>query len=233
MKARDYRAEITAAVQAGNVSDLAAIAHQLLGKVEHDDERRARNAEKKAAERALKKVSATSGMSPVVAGRRATSGDVADGVQQQRDLKADKTPPTREAVADVDDVVLQGKLDAMREKCGPEHWPDVEAFLCRRDYVKWDGWLDEMHKLVKMGSQFTPDDLGRVCRDDRLLSKPLGSAFALRTFLGNARNERLAGGQRSPPAGAARAGSPSRRDTKPAGVPIPPTETAAGIKWQT
>lgn len=207
--AHDYKAEIAAALKSDDAATLAGIAYILLGRVQESEAQREKENERK---RNWRKGRDTTGHD--VAGRHATdatshdgmrrdatspSVSVVDPVQTPEELKADNTP-AREAVAAVDDVKLQVQLDAMRLMCG-DQWPDIEAFLMRREYVKWSGWLDEMQRLVKIGSQFTPDDLARVCRDDRVLRDPLGSCFALRRFLGNARQERLAE-SRSPPSAA-------------------------------
>lgn len=203
----DYKAEIAAALKADDAATLAGIAYILLGRVHEAEAQREKENERKRNWR--KGRDATS---PDVAGRHttdATSSDVArrdatsqsvsvsDSVQCPKDLKADNKTPRAEAI---DDAHLQVQLDGMRMQCG-DLWPDVEAFLMRRDYAKWSGWLDEMQRLVKIGSQFTAEDLARVCRDDKVLPNPLGSCFALRKFLGNARQERLAE-IRSPPSAA-------------------------------
>jgi hypothetical protein len=54
-----------------------------------------------------------------------------------------------------------------------------------------------MVKCVGLSSQYSPADLGRVCSDDKILDKPLGTAFALRQFLGLARQERVRDAQRA------------------------------------
>ena len=207
--AHDYKAEIAAALKADDAATLAGIAYILLGRVQEAETQREKENERK---RNWRKGRDTT--SPDVAGRHtsnatshdvmrrdATSPSVSVGgpVQDPRDIKADNTP-ARETISAVDDAGLQTQLDAMRLVCG-DQWPDVEAFLMRRDYAKWSGWLAEMQRLVSIGSQFTPDDLARVCRDDRVLKDPLGSSFALRKFLGNARQERLSE-IRSPPSAA-------------------------------
>jgi len=205
---RDFRREIFDAVQAGDIVALSAIAHNRLGRVEADDERRSRQAEKKRNQRRVPGQVGMSRTSPLVPGRPGTSWDVPGVVQQH--LSTDNNnkavhipPPSAQVIAKLGDTKLQSALDRLRDLMG-EQWEDVAAFLLRRKYVSWQGWVDTMLREVGMTSQFTPDDLAQVCRDDPTLDKPIGSAYALRTFLGYARIERMR--PREPPTN----GRPSR-----------------------
>lgn len=71
------------------------------------------------------------------------------------------------------------------------HWPDVERFLGRRAYHTWAGWGDAMLKLVHPGSQYTWTDIAQVCRDDEALTRKVESPMGFRTFVLNARVERI------------------------------------------
>lgn len=193
---RDIRAELAEAVTAKDFPALTALAYELFGRVRADDERRARLAGKKRKERESRDVagqaatSQTGKMSRDVAGRRETTGDVADTVQDTTTKTDNKTPRARPVRACDGDEKLRLSIEAAKLAYGDE-WPDIEAFLARRDYGKWQGWLSEMAKALGPGSQFTVDDLGRVCRDDGLLKDPIGTAYGLRRFLTNARIERI------------------------------------------
>lgn len=238
--ARDFRHDLAAAVTTNDVAGIIALAYQLLGKVEHDEERRARLAEKKRLERESRNVARQGAMSPTsemsrnVAGRRETGRDVADGVPSPEKILTTNPPPAREtrAIAAVDDPKLAATLNLVRTASG-ESWTDVEAFMLRRSYATWQGWADEMLRVVGGASQFTWEDMATVCRDDATLDKKLGSAFVLRKFLAPVRQERLEA-LRSPPGTAARPGSPSRRDSKPAPQRYEYSEGTdpEKIKWQ-
>lgn len=234
--AHDLKAEIAAALKADDSAALAQIAYILLGRVQQVDEQREKENERKRNWRNGRH--ATDATSGDGMRRDATSPDVIVNEPVHTLPTRSTTPHTQRAreVAAVDEAQLLKAIDAARARYGSS-WDDVDAFLRRRDYAKWPGWLDEMAKLVGITSQFTPDDLARVCRDDRLLANPIGSAYALRKFLQQARIERLAGGERAPPPVAARSGSFSRRDTKATkastGPPAPPTDSIADVKWQT
>lgn len=231
--ARDYRHDLATAVTSNDVASIIALAYQLLGKVEHDEERRGRLAEKKRLERETK-ASATSETSRPVAGRRETSRDVTDGVPSPTKILTTNPPPARETrtIAAVDDPKLTATLDNLRTQSGDE-WPSIEGFFLRRGYPTWQGWADEMLRVCGGASQFSWSDLATVCRDDATLDKKLGSAFVLRKFLAPVRQERLEA-LRSPPAAAARPGSSSRRDTKPAPqrYEYPESTDPEQIKWQ-
>lgn len=233
MAGRDFRAELAAAAQRADVGELLAIAYQLLGRVEQLDERRAHDAERKRRSRD-RRVSVTSGMSQDVTSGHVTSCDVTPVVPPLRTRT--NPPPTAAArvVAKLGDERLQRGLSMLREKFTEEQWEDVASFFLRRKYDRWTEWAAAMLREVGPGSQYEPIDLVRVCQDDGTLDKRLGSAGILRSFLQTARQERV-GGNRSPPSGAARPGSTSRRDTnrKPVGVPAPPTDSIDDVKWQT
>lgn len=239
---RDYRRAIYDAVQAGDVGALASIAHVLLNVAEADEERRARQAAKKRKQRGAVDVPGQAGtngdsggheMSRDVPGQRGTKGDISPVVHTQRSRTTTHTPPpSAQVIAKLGDDKLQSSLDRLCSLMG-DKWEDVASFLLRRKYIQWQGWADTMLREVGMSSQYTPDDLARVCNDEPTLDKPLGSAYALRQFLSYARVERVGGNQRSPPSGAARTGSTSRRDTKVStGPALAPTDVK-DIKWQT
>lgn len=227
-KDRDFTAEITAAVQANDLSRLAGIAHYLLGKVEHDANVKARRAEKRAEQRADQRRREQEATSRPVSRRRETTGDNRDTVQGPKEQKPDNTPTARE-LAQVDGDAKLIRTIALAIAAYGTEWADVDLFLRRRDFVAWQGWLDEMARNVGGTSQYTPVDLGRVCRDDILLKAPIGSAFALRKFLFNARLERVTD-ERPPPDAAPRAPQ-RRRDTAPASIPAPPSDPDQPIKW--
>ena len=196
---RDFRVEITAAVQANDLAALAAIAHNLLGRVEQDDERRARQAEKKRLQRSpvpgrpgtnsQEMMSGTSGMSPNVSGRPGTSGDVPT---VDPPLRSKTTPPpSAQVIAKLGDSRLQHSLDLLRAKFDAEQWEDVASFFLRRKYDRWLEWSQAMLRDVGPGSQYEPIDLLRVCQDDGTLEKRIGSAGVLRKFLAISRQERV------------------------------------------
>lgn len=88
------------------------------------------------------------------------------------------------------DADVQQRIDLLRSAMADE-FPAADDFVRRRQYSTWKGWLDEMLSLIGPGSQFVPSDLARVCKDDAALERPIGSPRGLRSFLGNARLERL------------------------------------------
>lgn len=96
---------------------------------------------------------------------------------------------------------------------GAVHVPPIVEFLRRRTHTTWPGWIREMQKLVGPGSQFTADDLASVCSDDAMLEMPISGPFALRSFLGTQRTERLkqSTAPPSPPNGAPRSANGSGR----------------------
>lgn len=222
--ARDFRREIFDAVQAGDLAALSNIAHVLLGHVEADDERRERQADKKRKQRENRAVpgqtgtSGMSGMSPNVPGRPGTNGDVPPVVHNTKELDNNNRtpPPASQVIAKLGDVKLQTALDRLRELMA-DQWEDVASFLLRRKYVSWQGWVDSMLRELGPGSQYAPADLVQVCRDDPTLEKPIGSAYALRTFLGYARVERMR--SREPPT--------NGRPSKAAAVEAKPNAGAA------
>jgi hypothetical protein len=94
------------------------------------------------------------------------------------------------AVTEPDEYV-QRLLDLLRGQVGDAEFPAVDAFVRRRPYRVWKGWVDEMLAAIGPGSQYSPADLVRVCKDDAALDRPIGSPRGLRSFLSNARIERL------------------------------------------
>lgn len=232
-----YDPEIKVALAAGDVAELARIAYQLAAKLEHDDERRERDAKRKKNKR-----SRMSGKSEDVTGNPRTSVDfpeVQDGSPPREELE--QTPPTPRVVRDVtliemvDDDLLRAKLLALKSHVGDDLWGDVESFLIRRKSVVWLGWVEAMLRDAGPGSQFSPADLAEVCRDDATLEKPLGSGHILRSvFLPKAREARFklaAGGERSPPPGAPQRRT-TRRDGAPASTPAPPSNPDDEITFQ-
>lgn len=177
---------------AGDLAALSAIAHNLLGRVEQDDERRARQADKKRKQRG-----GTSRMSPDVPGRPGTSGDVPGPVPTPTKILTTTPPPAAQVIAKLGDEKLQRGLDQVAAMMG-EKWIHVAEFLLRRKYSTWQGWVDAFNRDVGMTSQFSPDDLAKVCQDDATLDDKIGSGWVLRKFLGPARQDRLEGA-RSPP----------------------------------
>lgn len=228
---RDFRKELAIAAESRDIPGLLAIAYQLLGRVEADDERRTRQAEKKRIQRDLR-VSGTSGMSPDVPGRPGTNRDVPDATHTLRTTRTNThTPgPAAQVVAKLGDAELQRSLDLLRALFADTQWHDVSGFFLRRKYTAWKAWADIILRDLGPGSQFTPADFAAVCRDEPTLDKKIGSAGILRTFLGYARRERM--GERSPPADAARTGSTSRRVTKAStGPAAPPSDPDTPLRW--
>lgn len=211
--ARDIRRELVAAVEAKDVAALAALAYQLLGRVEADDDRRARQAEKKRLERE-RRLSATSGMSPNVPGRPATSGDIPD-IDPTPKRSFTTPPPSAQVIAKLGDEALQRNLDLLRARYTAEEWEDVAAFFLRRKYDRWYEWSKAFLREIGPGSQFEPVDLLRVCQDDGTLDNKLGSGGVLRKFLGPARLERVEGARPPPPQGQAKPGPPRRGERSP------------------
>lgn len=76
-------------------------------------------------------------------------------------------------------------------------WPDADAFVRRREYVTWDGWLKEMLSILT-GGKATEADLAQVCRDDEALERPIGTPKGLRIFIGSAIQERTNPGTQRP-----------------------------------
>lgn len=237
--ARDFRAEIAAALSENNIGALAEIAGNLLGRVEADDERRHRQAEKKRLQRLSRdnggqsRTSPSAHLSRDVPGQAGTGVDIPPVVPPLRSNPI-PPPPSAQVIAKLGDVRLQRGLDMLREKFTDEEWEDVASFFLRRKYDRWAEWAGAMLREVGPGSQYEPADLLSVCRDDGTLDKRIGSAGVLRSFLGTARVARV-GGIRSPPTGAARPSgrNGSRRDTNPTSDPIAPTDSIEKVKWQT
>lgn len=125
------------------------------------------------------------------------------------------------------DVIVEQLIGLLSERMGAL-WPDVDAFLKRREYTTWKGWLSEMLAATTGGSA-KPEDLAQVCRDDTTLARPVGSAKGLRVFIRSAIDERRGIGQ-TPSSGSPRS-LPNRRPANPQVYDYQPTEDAP--KWQT
>jgi hypothetical protein len=82
-------------------------------------------------------------------------------------------------------------LGALNVAIGAERSASARRFLNRRSMPTWAAWIREMLKLIGPGSQFTAEDLACVLDDDAALEQPIKGPFALRTFLGKSRSERL------------------------------------------
>lgn len=67
-------------------------------------------------------------------------------------------------------------------------WPDVDAFVKRRQYETWGAWLKEM--LVALNGSALPSDLAQACRDEEALERPVGTPKAFRAFVASAVEER-------------------------------------------
>lgn len=93
-------------------------------------------------------------------------------------------------VTEVEEKV-QVLIDLLRGQVGDEEFPAIDEFIRRRPYRVWKGWLDEMSSSIGAGSQFSPKDLVRVCKDDAALDRPIASPRGMRSFLLNARMERV------------------------------------------
>lgn len=244
MAARDYAAEITAAVAAGDIAALTRIAFLLLGKVEADDDRRARQADKKRRQRDNGGRPGRPELSKDVPGQNGTSESAYS--ELPRSTTTIDTHPTRVRARPlavvVDDLspATRTAFELLRTAMA-EYWPPIDGFLQRRPADTWDGWLSEMSKLTHPGSQFTPGDLAQVCSDDSALTRRIGSPYGLRKFVANARLERMenvngngnGNGAKHPPATA----PPSRRP-RATEKPIPqeqhyPPPTEGPPKWQT
>jgi hypothetical protein len=80
----------------------------------------------------------------------------------------------------------------LHQQMGDEFFRDADAFVRRRNYATWRGWLREMLALIGPGSQFAAADLAQVCRDDAALERPIGTPKGLRSFLASVHVERMA-----------------------------------------
>lgn len=171
MPERDYVAEITAALQTNDAQRLARIALDLWTIACPTIERRDRDAERKRVRR-LRGNPQTSALSADITDVRISLGSSKEILEPKTSIRTAVCPQT-EAM--------------LRRHCGHE-WPEVEAFLLRREADKEDGWAKEMLRITT-GTQWTVADLAQVCRDDAALDRPIGSPFALRRFIQNAHHE--------------------------------------------
>lgn len=105
------------------------------------------------------------------------------------------------------DAETRPLFDALSRTLGIEKLASARRFLGRRSLNTWAAWIREMLKLVGPGSQFTADDLASVLDDDAALEQPITGPFALRTFLGKSRRERLDRSTEAPRANGASNGS--------------------------
>jgi hypothetical protein len=69
-------------------------------------------------------------------------------------------------------------------------WPDVDAFVRRREYRTWKAWLKEVLTSLT-GGQAEPEDVASVCRDDEALTRSIGSPKGFRIFVASAAKERV------------------------------------------
>lgn len=122
--------------------------------------------------------------------------------------KPDVDPPREPQPTAPTSLVPSELLGALEAALGDDGYQRAFAFLQRRKHATWAGWVREMLRLIGPGSQFTPDDLARVCDDDAALEEPITGPFALRSFLATQRRERL-----KPPESPNTNGA---RDTRPA-----------------
>lgn len=144
--------------------------------------------------------SAESAESVVPRHLRSSSSSLLESNTESTDYYAE--PRTAESVVPLHstriDEEIQRLIDLLRGAMGDERFVAADAFIRRRPYRTWKGWLDEMLAMLGPASQYTPVDLERVCKDDAALDRPIGSPRGLRSFMQNARIERL---KPEPPAG--------------------------------
>jgi hypothetical protein len=95
----------------------------------------------------------------------------------------------------------------LAERLG-EHYADVDAFVRRRPFATWKGWLKEIAAQLT-GAKTTPADIAQVCRDDECLPRKVESPKGLRVFIRSAVEERLTQNAQN--------GAPSRPPARPAG----------------
>lgn len=117
--------------------------------------------------------------------------------QKSESEKPDGTP----APDDPQAVSFEQLAAALEAALGERDFAIVLEFLRRRPHRTWPGWAREMLKLIGPGSQYTAPDLAIVCADDAALETPIGSPYALRSFLGTTRRERINGAHVGTPAG--------------------------------
>lgn len=247
---RNFRQEIAAAVKSNDVGELMALAYQLLGRVEADDDRRERAAEKKRKERERKgssqdvprqagtsRTSQTANLSQDVPGRPGTSGDVAAVVPPLRSLTTHPPLASSEisrVLAELGNSTLDQLVAQLRAWYSDEQWEDIAAFFMRRRADRWYEWVKAMLRdCGGTGSQFTRDDLLRVCQDDGTLDKRIGSAGVLRKFLAPARAERMGPGERSPPSTERRSEPKSNLNVANRAKESDYPEASKTVKWQT
>ena len=185
MADRNYVAEITEALHASDAQRLARIALELFGRAARDEERRAKDAARKRNVRGNPRTSAESTES---ADMRSSSSNTPLVLTTNTDYSANVRGIRGHE--GVEEHVLKS-IDLLRGSVGDEDFRAVDEFIGRRPYRNWKGWLDEMLACVGPGSQYTPADLVRVCKDDAALERPIGSPRGLRAFLLSARVERV------------------------------------------
>lgn len=100
------------------------------------------------------------------------------------------TPRARDARGDENAQLTDGLISLVSQSMGAR-WPDVDAFVRRREYHTWAGWLKAMQTALVSGGA-TPDDVAEVCRDDAALTNPVGSPKGFRAFVASAVRERHA-----------------------------------------
>lgn len=172
---QDFVTEITTRLQASDTQGLACLAFELLVMAGREIERREKDRQRKRENPRIP--------------RNSTENVESLNGSPHPSLNPTTQPVTTAREAESLEELTHRRCAMLCEAVGPELWPDVDAFLKRRDYWTWKGWADEMLKLVT-GTQYLPGDLAQVCRDDAALSRPIGSPFALRRFIGNAHRER-------------------------------------------
>lgn len=137
------------------------------------------------------------------------------------------TPRGREAseTAEAEYAEMVELLTGQLAQQTGEDWPVVDAFVKRREYVTWKGWLTALLSQLT-GGHATSADLAQVCRDDEALKRPIGSPKGLRAFVGDAVRERHAQSvPRIPVAGRHARPKPQQYDYPEAADPSKP------IKW--
>lgn len=228
MAARDYAAEITAALIASDIGALAKLAFFLLSRVEAEDERREKDAARKRSQPPPNPRKSAE-IQPPENPRNSTEfpgNPRRENVALTTTAKAtteSSRDRAREALDDdlswKDDEIVAALIKPLVEQMG-DLWPSAERFIARRDPETRAGWIREMAKLVT-GSQFSPADLAQVCDDDAALKRPIGSPYGLRKFLQLQKQERIGNGSgksASRQNGVASAAN-GKRGRRPAGVP--------------
>jgi hypothetical protein len=209
---RNYAKEIVAATIAGDLETVAAIAHELAGKVAHDDDRRERQADKKRRQRAAlsRDISGLKGTNADTPGQGETTPEVSL-ISPQTPINSSYPRTTHTPAHEAEGRLSAPQLAGMLcDRLGPDLWADVERFLDSRNPRTHASWLHEFIKLLGPAQGFTPEDLAGACTDALMLDIPLSGPYAVRTFMLKKRDERLgvklAGtsqqGHNSQPAGA-------------------------------